>query len=61
MTVHLNVVLDQLVAPTEPELALASRELAGALVAAAPAGCEVVASDARRCGGAASRGRPARP
>ena len=43
MTVHLNVVLDQLVSPTQPELAMASRELAGALVAAAPAGCEVVA------------------
>jgi len=42
MTVHLNVVLDQLVSPTQPELEMASRELAGALVAAAPAGCEVV-------------------
>ena len=42
MTVRLNVVLDQLVAPTEPDLAMASRELAAALAAAAPAGCEVV-------------------
>lgn len=39
----LRVVLDQLVAPTEPELAEASRELARALVIGAPAGCEVEA------------------
>jgi glycosyltransferase involved in cell wall biosynthesis len=36
-------VLDQLVAPTEPELAVASRELARALVLGAPSGCEVEA------------------
>ncbi|HEX5857777.1 MAG TPA: glycosyltransferase, partial [Microbacterium sp.] len=42
MTVRLNVVLDQLVSPTQPELAMASRELAVALADAAPAGCEVV-------------------
>jgi glycosyltransferase involved in cell wall biosynthesis len=39
----LRVVLDQLVSPTEPELAEASRELAAALVAGAPSGCEVEA------------------
>jgi glycosyltransferase involved in cell wall biosynthesis len=39
----LRVVLDQLVAPTEPELAEASRELARALVIGAPSGCEVEA------------------
>jgi glycosyltransferase involved in cell wall biosynthesis len=39
----LRVVLDQLVAPTEPELAEASRELARALVLGAPSGCEVEA------------------
>jgi len=42
MTVRLNVVLDQLVAPTEPDFVVASRELAAALATAAPAGCEVV-------------------
>ncbi|MGC5169231.1 glycosyltransferase [Microbacterium sp. DT81.1] len=42
MTVRLNVVLDQLVAPTEPDLAMATRQLAAGLVAVAPAGCEVV-------------------
>jgi glycosyltransferase involved in cell wall biosynthesis len=41
MTATLRVMLDQLVAPTEPDLAEASRELARALVAGAPAGCEV--------------------
>ena len=41
MVATLRVVLDQLVAPTEPELAEASRELTRALVAGAPAGCEV--------------------
>jgi glycosyltransferase involved in cell wall biosynthesis len=39
----LRVVLDQLVAPTEPELSEASRELARALVIGAPSGCEVEA------------------
>jgi glycosyltransferase involved in cell wall biosynthesis len=39
----LRVVLDQLVTPTEPDLAEASRELARALVIGAPAGCEVEA------------------
>ncbi|WP_106815969.1 glycosyltransferase [Microbacterium timonense] len=43
MVATLRVVLDQLVAPTEPALAEASRELARALVAGAPAGCEVEA------------------
>ncbi|MCC2033395.1 glycosyltransferase [Microbacterium allomyrinae] len=41
MVATLRVVLDQLVAPTEPELAEASRELVRALVISAPAGCEV--------------------
>lgn len=43
MVATLRVVLDQLVAPTEPDLAEASRELARALVLGAPAGCEVEA------------------
>ncbi|MFD4959977.1 glycosyltransferase [Microbacterium sp. NPDC058389] len=43
MVATLRVVLDQLVAPTEPPLAEASRELARALVLGAPAGCEVEA------------------
>ncbi|GAA5199640.1 glycosyltransferase [Microbacterium jejuense] len=43
MVATLRVVLDQLVAPTEPVLAEASRELARALVVGAPAGCEVEA------------------
>ena len=43
MTTTLRVVLDQLVAPTDPDLALASRELTRALIAAAPRGCEVSA------------------
>ncbi|WP_203580596.1 glycosyltransferase [Microbacterium hibisci] len=43
MVATLRVVLDQLVAPSEPELAEASRELARSLVVAAPAGCEVEA------------------
>ncbi|WP_163616959.1 MULTISPECIES: glycosyltransferase [unclassified Microbacterium] len=43
MVATLRVVLDQLVAPTEPELAEASRELARALVIGAPSGCEVEA------------------
>ena len=41
MTATLRVMLDQLVAPTEPDLAEATRELARALVIGAPAGCEV--------------------
>ena len=43
MVATLRVMLDQLAAPTEADLALASRELARALVAGAPAGCEVEA------------------
>ncbi|MFK4805820.1 glycosyltransferase [Microbacterium sp. ZW CA_36] len=43
MVATLRVVLDQLVAPTEPEIAEASRELARALVLGAPSGCEVEA------------------
>ncbi|TQJ32739.1 glycosyltransferase [Microbacterium sp. SLBN-146] len=43
MVATLRVVLDQLVAPTDPELVEASRELARALVLATPAGCEVEA------------------
>jgi hypothetical protein len=39
----LRVVLDQLVAPTDADLAEASRELAMALVVAEPSGCEVEA------------------
>ncbi|MDN3309949.1 glycosyltransferase [Microbacterium oryzae] len=41
MTVRLRVVLDQLVAPADPDLAAASRDLARLLVEAAPAGCVV--------------------
>lgn len=43
MTATLRVMLDQLVAATEPDLVEASRELAKALVIGAPAGCEVEA------------------
>ncbi|MBW9119463.1 glycosyltransferase [Microbacterium trichothecenolyticum] len=43
MVATLRVMLDQLVAPTEPELVEASRELARALVLGAPSGCEVEA------------------
>ncbi|GAB2526191.1 hypothetical protein GCM10027064_24400 [Microbacterium petrolearium] len=43
MSVSLRVVLDQLVSPTGDDLATASRELARALVAAAPLGCRVEA------------------
>lgn len=43
MVATLRVMLDQLVAPTEPEVAEASRELARALVLGAPSGCEVEA------------------
>ena len=41
MTVTLRVVLDQLVAATDPDLATASRELARALVLSSPDGCDV--------------------
>lgn len=43
MTALLRVVLDQVVSPTDAELAMASRELATALVASAPSGCAVEA------------------
>ncbi|WP_454167398.1 glycosyltransferase [Microbacterium lacticum] len=41
MTALLRVVLDQVVAPTNADLERASRELARALIASAPAGCAV--------------------
>ena len=41
MVATLRIVLDQLAAPTDTDLALATRELARALVDAAPAACEV--------------------
>lgn len=41
MVATLRVMLDQVAAPTDPDLASAARELARALVAGAPAGCEV--------------------
>ncbi|MCR2810282.1 MULTISPECIES: glycosyltransferase [unclassified Microbacterium] len=41
MTATLRVMLDQLVAPTDPDLATAARELTRGLVAGTPAGCEV--------------------
>lgn len=43
MTATLRVVLDQVVAPTDPDLSAASVELARALVRTAPADCEVAA------------------
>lgn len=43
MTATLHVVLDQLIAPTDVDLATASRELARELVRTAPQGCEVAA------------------
>ncbi len=43
MVATLRVMLDQLAAPTDYNLAEASRELAKALVASAPSGCEVAA------------------
>ena len=43
MTAILRVVLDQVVSPADTDLAMASRELGRALVAAAPAGCRVEA------------------
>ncbi|WP_396642831.1 glycosyltransferase [Microbacterium sp.] len=41
MTVRLRIVLDQVVSPTDPDLAAASASLASALVASAPSGCDV--------------------
>ncbi len=41
MTATLRVMLDQLVAPTGPDLEIASRELARGLIAGTPAGCDV--------------------
>ncbi len=41
MVATLRVMLDQLVVPTEPVLAEASRDLTRALIAGAPSGCEV--------------------
>ncbi|WP_424445414.1 glycosyltransferase [Microbacterium sp. CH-015] len=43
MSAVLRVVLDQVVSPTDADLAMASRELARALVASTPSGCEVAA------------------
>ncbi|WP_292831390.1 glycosyltransferase [Microbacterium sp.] len=43
MTATLRVMLDQIVAPTDADLATASRELARELVRTSPAGCEVAA------------------
>ncbi|MFT4213962.1 MAG: glycosyltransferase [Microbacterium sp.] len=43
MPATLRVVLDQLVARTDADLAIASRELSRALVRTAPAGCDVAA------------------
>ncbi len=43
MTATLHVVLDQVIAPLDPDLATASRELARELIATAPTGCEVAA------------------
>lgn len=41
MTATLRVILDQLVAPTDPDLAIATRELTRGLIAGLPSGCEV--------------------
>jgi len=41
MVATLRVMLDQIVSPTEPDVATASRELAVGLIAGTPAGCEV--------------------
>ncbi|WP_434810437.1 glycosyltransferase [Microbacterium sp. bgisy189] len=59
MTATLRLVLDQLVDPTEPDLGQATRELARALTATAPAGCDVeglvsAAPDARAAAGRAA-------
>jgi len=43
VTATLRVMLDQLVAPTDPDLETASRELARGLIAGTPAGCDVEA------------------
>jgi glycosyltransferase involved in cell wall biosynthesis len=43
MTATLRVMLDQLVAPTDPDLETASRELTRGLIAGTPAGCDVEA------------------
>lgn len=53
MTATLRVMLDQLIAPTEPDLETASRELTRGLIAGTPAGCEVE--------GIAPAGPPDRP
>jgi hypothetical protein len=41
MTATLRVMLDQLVAPTDPDLETATRELTRGLIVGTPAGCEV--------------------
>jgi glycosyltransferase involved in cell wall biosynthesis len=41
MTATLRVMLDQLVAPTDPDLEMATRELTRGLIAGSPDGCEV--------------------
>ena len=41
VTAKLRIVLDQLVTPSEPDLAVTSRSLSQALVETAPSGCEV--------------------
>lgn len=41
VTARLRIVLDQLVSPTDSDLATASRSLAEALIAAPPSGCDV--------------------
>ena len=41
MVATLRVMLDQVAAPADPDLAVASRDLTSALAAGAPAGCEV--------------------
>ncbi|GAA4060522.1 hypothetical protein GCM10023065_08200 [Microbacterium laevaniformans] len=43
MAATLRLVLDQIVAPTDADLGIASRELARALITAAPSGCDVAA------------------
>lgn len=43
MTATLRIVLDQVTSPTDPDLAVASAQLARALIDTAPAGCEVAA------------------
>jgi glycosyltransferase involved in cell wall biosynthesis len=41
MTATLRVMLDQLVAPTDPDLEIAARELTRGLIEGAPSGCDV--------------------